>query len=118
MLELIIASLAASIRFDTRHASDPDEEFEKAWEILNKRAQDLFQPKKRAKSVANDLSMLNGIIIPALGSRLVSEVSHRDIQACITKCAGPPRGLGGLFSRLFTLSGPFIRVWVKGLRTS
>lgn len=42
MPALIIASLAATIRFDARHASDPQAEFERAWATVNEQARDLL----------------------------------------------------------------------------
>lgn len=38
-------------------------------------------PKKRAKSVANDISMLNRLIIPKFGFRKTAEINHNEIQA-------------------------------------
>jgi hypothetical protein len=37
-------------------------------------------PNKREKSIRDDQSMLNKIILPALGSKKVSEVTRRDIE--------------------------------------
>jgi len=65
------------------------------------------RPKKRAKSVANDISMLNGIILPALANRKVVEVNHRDIQALHNGLRDTPyranRALA-LLSKMFELS--------------
>ena len=38
-------------------------------------------PKKRAKSIANDRSMLNRMILPRLGNHTVAEIGHKDIQS-------------------------------------
>lgn len=65
------------------------------------------RPKKRPKSVENDVSMLNGIIIPKLGSRKVAEISHRDIQALHNGLRDIPYRANrtlALLSKMFELS--------------
>jgi hypothetical protein len=79
------------------------------------------QPKKRAKSVANDTSMLNAIVLPTLGTRKVTEIGYRDIQALHNGRRGTPYRANrtlALLSEMFALSirwagGPTIRprVW-------
>ncbi|WP_420857866.1 tyrosine-type recombinase/integrase [Marivivens marinus] len=64
-------------------------------------------PKKREKSVANDVSMLNAIIIPELGDRKVAEVGHRDIQALHNSLRETPYRANrtlALLSKMFALS--------------
>lgn len=65
------------------------------------------KPKKREKSVANDVSMLNGIIIPKLGKQKVAEVGHRDIQALHNTLRETPYRANrtlALLSKMFALS--------------
>lgn len=65
------------------------------------------KPKKREKSVANDVSMLNAIIIPELGNRKVAEVGHRDIQALHNSLRETPYRANrtlALLSKMFALS--------------
>lgn len=65
------------------------------------------KPKKREKSVANDVSMLNSIIIPELGNRKVSEVGHRDIQALHNSLRATPYRANrtlALLSKMFAIS--------------
>lgn len=65
------------------------------------------KPKKRQKSIANDVSMLNAIIIPELGNRKVAEVGHRDIQALHNSLHEVPYRANrtlALLSKMFALS--------------
>jgi len=65
------------------------------------------RPKKRPKSVRNDLSMLSGIILPQLGTRLVSEINHRDVQALHSNLRDTPYRANrtlALLSKMFELS--------------
>lgn len=64
-------------------------------------------PKKRPRSVANDRSMLERLILPRLGKFKVAEVTHRDIQVLHNGLAKTPyqanRALA-LLSKMFELS--------------
>ncbi|MEQ9692613.1 site-specific integrase [Shimia sp. SDUM112013] len=65
------------------------------------------QPKKRTKSVVNDISMLNAIIIPDLGNRKVADVGHHDIQALHNRLRETPYRANrtlALLSKMFALS--------------
>lgn len=65
------------------------------------------KPKKREKSVANDVSMLNGIIVPKMGKQKVAEVGHRDIQALHNSLRATPYRANrtlALLSKMFALS--------------
>ena len=65
------------------------------------------KPKKRKKSVANDISMLDGIIIPELGNLKVAEVSHRHVQALHNNLFATPYRANrtlALLSKMFALA--------------
>ena len=65
------------------------------------------KPKKREKSVVNDVSMLNAIITPELGKRKVSEVGHRDVQGLHNSLRETPYRANrtlALLSKMFALS--------------
>lgn len=65
------------------------------------------RPKKRPKSVANDISMLNGIILPSMSTRLVAEIGHSDVQALHNGLADTPYRANrtlALLSKMFELS--------------
>lgn len=65
------------------------------------------RPKKRPKSVANDVSMLNAIILPKLGNKNVAEVTHRDIQVLHNGLHATPYRANrtlSLLSKMFELS--------------
>ena len=65
------------------------------------------RPKKRPKSVANDISMLNAIILPKLGTKPVAGVTHRDIQALHNGLSATPYRANrtlSLLSKMFELS--------------
>ena len=65
------------------------------------------KPKKREKSVANDVSMLDGIIIPKLGKQKVAEVGHRDVQILHNSLREKPYRANrtvALLSKMFALS--------------
>lgn len=64
-------------------------------------------PKKRPKSVANDKSMLNRLILPRLGKRKLAEVGHRDIQALHNSLKATPYQANrviALLSKMFGLA--------------
>jgi integrase len=64
-------------------------------------------PKKRAKSVRDDRSMLNRIILPTLGSRKVDAVDRRDIEALHVRLQARPyqaNRLLALLSKMFNLA--------------
>ncbi|KMK68605.1 site-specific integrase [Puniceibacterium sp. IMCC21224] len=64
-------------------------------------------PKKRPKSVANDRSMLDRLILPKFASKKVTDVRHKDIQAFHNSLSATPyqsnRALS-LLSKMFELS--------------
>jgi integrase len=65
------------------------------------------RPKKRPRSVANDISMLNASILPRLGTRKVSEITHRDLQALHNGLGDTPYRANrtlALLSKMFELS--------------
>lgn len=65
------------------------------------------RPKKRPKSVENDISMLNRIILPKLGKRTVAEIGHRDILALHNGLRDTPYRANrtlALLSKMFELS--------------
>lgn len=65
------------------------------------------KPKKRAKSVANDVSMLNRIILPRLRRRQVAEISHREVQVLHNSLSQTPYQANrvlSLLSKIFELS--------------
>ena len=64
-------------------------------------------PKKRKKSAANDRSMLDRLILPRLGTQMVSEVGHRDIQTFHNSLKATPyqaNRVMALLSKMFELS--------------
>lgn len=64
-------------------------------------------PKKRAKSVANDRSMLNRLVLPRLGRLKVAEVTHKDVQLLHNALAETPYQANrtlALLSKMFELS--------------
>ncbi len=64
-------------------------------------------PKKRSKSVTNDQSMLNRLILPKLGNHNVVEIGHKEIQTFHNSLKSTPyqanRALA-LLSKMFELS--------------
>ena len=64
-------------------------------------------PKKRPKSVANDCSMLDRLILPRLGNQKANEVNHRAVQAFHNSLKDTPyqanRALS-LLSKMFELA--------------
>lgn len=65
------------------------------------------KPKKRPKSVQNDISMINRIILPKFKNRFVRDVSHRDIQSLHNSLAETPYQANrvlALLSKMFALS--------------
>ena len=65
------------------------------------------KPQKRPKSVQNDISMLNRIILPKLKNRFVAEVNHRDIQSLHNSLSNTPYQANrvlALLSKMLTLS--------------
>lgn len=65
------------------------------------------RPKKRAKSVEDDLSMLNNIILPKLGSKSVTEITHRDVASLHNQLRATPYRANrtlALLSKMFELS--------------
>ncbi len=64
-------------------------------------------PKKRPKSVANDRSMIDRLILPKFGKQKIAEVSHKDIQSFHNSLKKTPyqanRALA-LLSKMFELS--------------
>lgn len=65
------------------------------------------KPKKRTKSVKNDVSMLEATILPALGSRKVVDVTHRDVQKlhnCLSSTPYRANRVLSLLSKMFELS--------------
>ena len=64
-------------------------------------------PKKRAKSIANDRSMLNRMILPRLGNHTVAEIGHKDIQSFHNNHKATPYQANraiSLLSKMFELS--------------
>ena len=64
-------------------------------------------PKKRPRSVANDRSMIDRIILPRLGSKKVSAVQSRDIHALHAAMKGTPHQANrvlALASKMFSLA--------------
>jgi integrase len=64
------------------------------------------RPKKRPKSVANDVSMLNAAILPKIGHKTVTEISHSDIQALHNRLSATPYRANrtlALLSKMFEL---------------
>ena len=64
-------------------------------------------PKKRPKSVANDVSMLKNVVLPRIGMRKVKEVNHSDIQALHNRIGRTPYRANrtlALLSKMFELS--------------
>lgn len=64
-------------------------------------------PQKRARSVENDRSMLDRIILPRLGSKKVSAVQSRDIQALHVAMKDTPYQANrviALLSKMFSLA--------------
>jgi len=65
------------------------------------------EPKKRPRSVKMDRALLSRIILPSLGSRLVGEVTHADLQRLHNSLSDTPyqanRALA-LLSKMFELS--------------
>ncbi len=65
------------------------------------------KPKKRAKSVANDVSMLNNIVLPRLSRKQVAEISHRDVHVLHNSLSKTPYQANrvlSLLSKMFELS--------------
>lgn len=65
------------------------------------------RPKKRPLSVANDISMLDAIILPKLGRHKVAEIGHSDIQALHNGLQATPYRANrtiALLSKMFELS--------------
>ena len=64
-------------------------------------------PKKRPKSVVNDRYMLDRLILPKFGTRMIAEVSHKDLQSFHNSLKNTPyqanRALA-LLSKMFELS--------------
>jgi len=87
---------------DTRSARQAERMSELADQYLTHHA----KPKKRTKSVANDISMLNAIILPRLGKKAIAEVTHRDIQALHNGLGATPYRANrtlALLSKMFEL---------------
>jgi integrase len=64
-------------------------------------------PKKRPRSVANDRSMINRILLPRLGSKKVSAVQSREIQAIHVAMKDTPHQANrvlALASKMFSLA--------------
>jgi integrase len=64
-------------------------------------------PKKRARSVANDRCMIDGIILPRLGSKKVNAVQSRDIHALHVAMKDTPYQANrtlALTSKMFSLA--------------
>ena len=64
-------------------------------------------PKKRPKSVRDDHSMLNRIVLPAIGSKKVAAVGRRDIEAIHTRLQDRPYQANrvlALMSTMFNLA--------------
>jgi integrase len=64
-------------------------------------------PKKRARSVKNDCSMIDRIILPRLGSKKVAAVQSRDIQSLHVSMKGTPyqaNRLLALLSKMLSLA--------------
>ena len=64
-------------------------------------------PKKRPRSVANDRSMIDRIILPRLGSKKVNAVQSRDIHALHVAMKGTPHQANrvlALTSKMFSLA--------------
>lgn len=64
-------------------------------------------PKKRPRSVANDRSMLDSIVLPKLGKRKVAEVQARDIAALHAGMKATPYRANrvlALLSKMFSLA--------------
>ena len=80
---------------------------EKVYDLVDQYLSEHARPKKRAKSVEDDVSMLNNIIIPKLGGKAVREVTHRDISALHNQLRSTPYRANrtlALLSKMFELS--------------
>lgn len=64
-------------------------------------------PKKRARSAAMDRSLLDRLVLPAIGSRAVEEITYGDIQSFHNRLADRPYQANrvlALLSKMFELS--------------
>ena len=64
-------------------------------------------PKKRKNSVKMDISLINRFILPKLGKKFASEISHKDLQNFHNSLAKTPYQANrvlALLSKMFTLS--------------
>jgi integrase len=105
--------IAAGLLSDVVRGKDPVEDACKLKEAptLRNLADEYLEvhaiPKKRPKSVANDRSMLNRLILPKFENRKVVEIGHKDIQSLHNGLKSTPyqanRALS-LLSKMFELS--------------
>jgi integrase len=106
-------AIASGLLADVMRGSDPVEEAQSVRHApsMNDLADQYISlhaiPKKRAKSVTNDRSMLNRLILPRLGNQKVNDVNHRAVQAFHNSLKNTPyqanRALS-LLSKMFELA--------------
>jgi integrase len=104
---------ARIILADALKGNDPvaDDRATRAAATMKELAADYLEqhalPKKRARSVENDRSMLDRIILPRLGSKKVNDVQSRDIHALHVAMKDTPYQANrvlALMSKMFSLA--------------
>ena len=65
------------------------------------------RPNKRPKSVHDDITMIEGVILPKLGSKKVANVTRRDIETILHDMKETPykaNRVRALLSKMFSLA--------------
>jgi integrase len=106
-------SIATGVLADVMRGGDPVEEARaiRHAPLIKDLAQQYIElhaiPKKRPKSVANDLSMLNRLILPKLGNQKIAEVDHKAVQSLHNTLQETPyqaNRMLSLLSKMFELA--------------
>lgn len=106
-------SIATGVLADVMRGGDPvaDAQTVRHAPLIKDLAQQYIElhaiPKKRPKSVANDHSMLDRLILPKLGNQKINEVDHKAVQSLHNSLQNTPyqaNRMLSLLSKMFELA--------------